>query len=277
MVHADDKTALVRKFRHKGSRKTGKVPFADIQRVLQALEAEAEMPRWDRRAKIRAENFAALKDRSVAGFAQRCSASMSYGSWRLLLAIGIPLYTGYRSSDVIDLKWGDLLFMREDGKVSVRDTLTVFHEKKTTKRREIPINDDLARYIINAFHEIKPRMLDTYVFKSKFVRDGNRDKPVTRKGFWRMITDAFARFGVYDQDGTVSAHCLRKSYAFAMFEKLGGDYLALIRLQKILNHYSIDDTIRYLDVRLSESADAHLSLSFRSEGSSAVVRSFTLA
>ncbi|MGA4923065.1 hypothetical protein, partial [Bacillus subtilis] len=61
--------------------------------------------------------------------------------------------------------------MREDGKVSVRDTLTVFHEKKTTKRREIPINDDLARYIINAFHEIKPRMLDTYVFKSKFVRD----------------------------------------------------------------------------------------------------------
>ena len=279
MVILDDKKQPIRKRRHKGSRKTGKIPFDRIEKVIRALEAEASLPEAEKK-RIALENAPGRLDRSLAGLEQRQKARMSVGSWRLLLVIGIPLYTGYRSVDCVKLLWSDLVYLNHDGSLTVRDTLTT-KEQKTAKRREVPINNDLAFYIIRAFQEAKPRSLEMPVFKPLHAAYSNRvvrpGEAIKRLQYGRLIGHAFARFGVYDGPGMVAPHSLRKSYAWFMFEKLGGDMFALLQMQQILNHSSIDDTIRYLDITLESAHAAVKGLSFRGEGSGSVQRHFKIA
>ncbi len=245
--------------------------------VMRALETEAAMPEVEKK-RIALESAPGRLDRSLAGLEQRQKARMSVGSWRLLLVIGMPLYTGYRSVDCIKLRWDDLVYMDATGSMTVRATL-VTKEQKTKKRREVPINDDLAFYIIRAFQEAKPRSLDMPVFRPLYAAYRNKQHPteaIKRNQYGKLIGHAFARFGVYDGSGMVAPHSLRKSYAWFMFQKLGGDMFALLQMQQILNHSSIDDTIRYLDITLESAHDAVRGLSFRGEGVGAVQRHFKI-
>ena len=260
MVLPNDTQQEIRAFRRVGSRKTGKIDPAKIRMVLESLEKEANLPLWKHRRLAKDIN-PNPKDRSLNGLADREASYMSIGSWRLLLAISLPLYTGYRSVDCVKVLWEDLVYQTADGGYVVHDTFTT-REQKTHKRREVPINDELARIIINAFNEIKPRLLGEYVFRSRYHGNKNRNVPVTRQAFWKFLTHAFIRFGVYDRDGKVSAHCLRKSYAHVLFEKLGGDFYALLQLKTMFNHSSVEMTMRYLDIQLEASKNAHDTISF---------------
>lgn len=275
MIRPDDRLLPIRSKRRKGSRKTGKVPWSDIQRVLLELEKEAGMTAKEKRTVALSLLPPDAETRTKQGFANRCNVRASVGDWRLLLAIALPLYTGYRSSDCYRLRWDDLLSINMDGRIEVRKTLLT-KEKKTSKRREIPINDDLAMYIIKAYQELKPRLMDNYVFVPKWTRS-SYERHITRRGYYKLIAETFDRFGVYERDGHVSPHCLRKSYAFAMFQHFGGDYFALLQVQKLLNHSSLEDTITYLDVTLERNTQAHAELSFRSQSAGPAVRALRIS
>lgn len=273
LTHDSDSPIRVRRV-PKGSRKTGKIAFEDIRKVLMSLEAEASQTILEKKAAAKAMT-PDVGDTSVNGMVNRKRSWMTVGSWRLLLAVSLPIYTGYRSSDCHTIMWDQLLFINADGDVEVRKTILT-KERKTKKRREVPINDDLAGYIIKAYQELKPRFLDTYVFRPKH-EPSSKHTHISRIAYWKMLTGSFSRFEVYDRDGYVSAHCLRKSYATEVFNRLGGDHYALLQLQKMLNHHKIEDTIRYLDVRLEEAEMVHEKLSFRGPGARPVSRSNTVS
>lgn len=261
MVHKYDKDNNIRRARYPGgSRKTHNLNIKDVNMVLAALEKEANMSKKEKRALLNSQLTPEYVG-TYKNFMERREAKMSMGSWRLLLAIALPLYTGFRRSDCIKLRWSNVMTFDHDGRLSVRDTMNLI-ETKTKNRREIPINDDLAYYISKAYAEIKPRDMNDWVFVPKFTRS-TEHKPVSGTAYGMWIRDAFARFEVYDREGWVAPHSLRKTYCQWLFEQFGSNFEALMKLNRILGHSSIEMTMKYLDLRMEEFEDAHKRISFR--------------
>lgn len=241
-----------------GSRCTSDVPLSDVQKVLRELEAEAVM-----RPGVRKKHMQALfpkPDKSYErGYRQRAWVRMVTGSYRLLLLIAFPLYTGFRRSDCVRLKWSDLVMFNRDQVATVRPTVTLV-ETKTKKKRTVPIGAELAYYIMKYWVESKTKYLDLYVFVSRCKSTQNH---LTETGMGAMIRDAFARFGIYDNDGYVAPHSLRKTYCNAYYEAAGGDFKALMRLSKNLGHSSVETTMRYMKIDFNENIAIHEQISFR--------------
>lgn len=264
MIFPDDRHQEIRKARIKGSRKTSFIPFEEIERVLVTLEKEAAMSKKERLdlVKVLYEDAAG---RDYTNWRDRCRTKMSIGTWRLLLIIAFPLYTGFRRSDCIKVKWGDILTFGPNQEVMVRPSVTILEQKtqKFKTKRTIPLGPEIAYYIMKYYMTAKPRDFDTYVFVS---RSKSTTPHLTGPGYCNMINHAFARFGVYDQDGKVAPHSLRKSYSEYIWRKFGRSFEGLLKLQKILGHSTIDMTIKYLSVDVAESNQVHNEISFRGAG-----------
>lgn len=263
-IHKSDKDAPIRSARVLGSRKTRCVPFEDIQKVLGIFEREASLPRKERAALLH-ELYPEWKNRDYGSYKNRCRVKTAVGSWRLLLMIALPLYTGFRRSDVIKLKWSDLLYFGANQELAVRPQFTILEQKTQRYRRPrtIPLGSDIGFYIMKFYAQVKPRDLDTYIFIAK-TKSGTPH--ITGPGYCVKINDAFARFDIFDGDGKVAPHSLRKSYCQYIFKEFGSNFDALLKLQKILGHSTIEITIKYLDVDISESTTVHNAISFRGTG-----------
>lgn len=257
IIPADPGIIQVR--RSKGSRETGKLTMEDASYVLSQVEQEATLT-----GKARQDLLDRLIEESnePTNLRMRRKATMSMGSWRNALLIALPLYSGFRRSDVIKMKWKDLVYKNSAQEMAVHEKVIVFKEQKTKNRRAIPISAELGYFIIRLFNDMKPRDLNTWVFVSPM----DRTKHITNTAMTLIINDSFSRFGVYDKDGTVSPHTLRKTYSYFMWEALGGDFEALIKMKMLLGHSNIEYTITYLGIRDSEVIPAHNALSFRGKG-----------
>lgn len=239
-----------------GSRACGHLDFKDVSRVLATLEQEADLPPGRFRNKV----IRAIKEKH--GYRDN-KARMVTGSWKMLLMIAFPLYSGFRRSEVVSLMWSDVMFVNHKGEVVVRPEVSILEQKVRRKKRNrsVPITEDLAYYIMKYYMECKPTNLNTWIFPSIFK--ACEGKHITTKGMYEIISKTFARFGIYDRDGWVAPHTLRKTYGRHLWKLLGENFEALVKVNKIFGHYSIDDTIRYLGIFTDEKQKVHESLSFR--------------
>ena len=78
--------------------------------------------------------------------------------YALSLLIGCGIFFGLRISDLLSLRWEQLL--NEDDKF-------VIYEKKTKKRRTIKINAQFKPHILACYEAIHPRSLDRPCFISQ--------------------------------------------------------------------------------------------------------------
>ena len=78
--------------------------------------------------------------------------------YALSLLIGCGIFFGLRISDLLSLRWEQLL--NEDDKF-------VIYEKKTNKRRTIKINSQFKPHIRACYEAIRPRSLDRPCFISQ--------------------------------------------------------------------------------------------------------------
>ena len=78
--------------------------------------------------------------------------------YALSLLIGCGIFFGLRISDILSLRWEQLL--NEDDKF-------VIYEKKTKKRRTIKINAQFKPHILACYEAIHPRSLDRPCFISQ--------------------------------------------------------------------------------------------------------------
>ncbi|MFB5284875.1 site-specific integrase [Peribacillus sp. Hz7] len=148
----------------------------------------------------------------------------------LLFVLGIN--TGLRISDILALKISDVLT-----KKGVVDRLDL-REKKTKKKRIIALNKKTCR-LIQRYLETERSVArqDEPLFLSQ---KGTR-RPISRQHAYDILNEAARSVGITERIGT---HSLRKTFGYFAYKQ--GIDLAMI--QKLLNHSSQTETLRYIGI-----------------------------
>lgn len=147
--------------------------------------------------------------------------------WELLLVVG--LNTSLRISDLTRFRVKDLRG-REYAQIAA---------KKTGKETRILINPAARREISRLMADCKP---DEYVFQSR-QKDARTKtyKPITRQRAYQIINTIAREAGIEERIG---CHTLRKTFGYHYYKKTGD----IVSLQRILDHSSRRDTLRYIGV-----------------------------
>jgi len=142
--------------------------------------------------------------------------------------------TALRISDLLSLKVGSVA----DDSGNLLDAV-IIREQKTGKTKQFPINKSakraLADYLMTRPHFSPNEPL----FPSRVGR------PLSRWRARRILHKAGKAVGL-DRIGT---HSLRKTFGYHVYKKTGGN-LGLV--QKLLNHSSSGDTLRYIGIDMEE-------------------------
>ena len=152
------------------------------------------------------------------------------------LYIIVSIYTGLRISDVLRLKWSDL--MKED---------LVIKEKKTKKLRTIKINSTihsvLSKFNLNGE--------DDFIFKSQ------KGSVFSIQQINRVLKEIFS---TESKHLNISSHSLRKSFGKRVYENNNESEKSLVYLSELFNHTSLSITRKYLGIRQEELNDIYMSL-----------------
>lgn len=153
----------------------------------------------------------------------------------LMFVLGINV--GLRASDLLNLKWGEVIDANTN---EIANGVTV-KEKKTKKFRTFYLNSscekaitEYRKYYWGDGEEDK----EEYIFKSK--KDGTIPIGVRPAGL--ILKKAAMAVGIQYNVGT---HSLRKTFGYHQLKAHNGDALFLCELQEMFNHSSPKITLRY--------------------------------
>ena len=158
---------------------------------------------------------------------------------RLMFIMGIN--SALRVSDLLPLTVGDV--RDKNGKLK---TEIVLREHKTGKEKRFPINDAISKELNNFLKHDWPD--DRPLFKSR-----KSEESITRKQAHQIISKAGAQIGL----NNIGTHSMRKTFGYHAYIQSGGN-LGLV--QKLLNHSSSSDTIRYIGIEQEEMNAVYLKL-----------------
>jgi integrase len=167
------------------------------------------------------------------------------GDYKMSLLISAGSFWGLRISDILKLKWQDIL--DKDGFVLV--------ERKTQKIREIKINPQLKLHIRECYQQIKPRSVDKEIFISQ---KGSIFSVQRLNVIFKSIK---SRYNL--KVGNYSTHSMRKTFGREVFSQSGTNAeLSLVKLSQLFNHSSVVVTRRYLGISRDELLETYDTLSF---------------
>ena len=167
------------------------------------------------------------------------------GDWKFALLFAIGTFTGLRISDLLALKWNDLLD---------QDTLQVT-EKKTKKDRKISLNPQLKEIIARIYSKQNCIDPDGLIFLNRWG-----DGAITRQYVNSKLKRIAVKYKIGKDPSAIKSHSLRKSFGRRVFENNDNSERALILLSDILNHSSIKTTKIYLGIRDREIQDVYANL-----------------
>ena len=167
------------------------------------------------------------------------------GEHKISLLVAIGCFWGLRISDILSLRWKQILNV---------DEFTIV-EKKTGKNRTIRINSQLKRHIADCYKEINPISINSTILISQkgTVYSVQRVNVILKevKLKYRLSVKNF------------SCHSLRKTFGRQVYNNNSENAeLALVKLMELFNHSSISITKRYLGLKQEELLQAYDSLSF---------------
>jgi integrase len=163
------------------------------------------------------------------------------GEFKFALLIATGSYVGLRSSDLLQLKWDQLLDQQ---------TLTI-KEKKTGKERHITINPDLQDILKRLFVKMKAKH-GQYMFVNRF---GN--KPISIQHVNTKLKEIFNHYNI---KGQYSSQFMRKTLGRRVMEMNKYSDQALLLLSQLFNHSSVSTTKIYLGIRDQEISNLYLSV-----------------
>ena len=161
--------------------------------------------------------------------------------WQEFLLITIGSYLGLRCSDILNLKWNDLL---DKSKLQLR-------EKKTGNIRYISINEQCQENISLTWNN-KNQELEDYIFTNRF------DKPISIQYINRRLKWIFFKYRV--KTDNPSTHTLRKTFGKRVYEMNDKSESSLIMLSLVFSHSSLAITRRYLGITQEQIQDVYLNL-----------------
>jgi site-specific recombinase XerD len=159
------------------------------------------------------------------------------------LLIGMGSYLGLRASDLLNLRWSDVLNKQQ----------FTLAESKTGKIRHLSINSslsDIITFVSEELHRQDKFEINAYLFSN---RNGEQ---VSLQYINRQLKKTFSDFGVKTQNA--STHTLRKTFGKRVWEMDGKSERSLIYLSQIFNHSSISITRRYIGIVQEDIRDIYL-------------------
>ena len=166
-------------------------------------------------------------------------------NYKMSLLIALGCFTGLRISDILALRWEQILSTEE---------FTII-EKKTGKKRALRLNPQLQQHIKECYEQIQPIGLKSPILVSQkgtvftIQRINVILKEIKRK--YRLKVKNF------------SCHSLRKTFGRQVYNMNSeNSELALVKLMELFNHSSLAITKRYLGLRQEEILETYDVLSF---------------
>ena len=167
------------------------------------------------------------------------------GNYKMSLLIALGCFTGLRISDILALRWEQILSTEE----------FIIIEKKTGKKRVLRLNSQLQQHIRECYEHIQPIGLKAPILVSQkgtvftIQRINVILKEIKRK--YRLKVKNF------------SCHSLRKTFGRQVYNMNSeNSELALVKLMELFNHSSLAITKRYLGLRQEEILQAYDCLTF---------------
>jgi integrase len=167
-------------------------------------------------------------------------------NYKFCLLISIGVFTGLRISDLLTLKYSDLL----------NNETFYIREKKTQKQRSIKVNKDLKEIVIRIVQKSKVIDLEQLIFINRYGTK-SIDKSYVNVKLKEIIKMYRIRL-----EGNVSTHTFRKTLGRRVMEVNNYSNESLILLMDLFGHSSMSITKRYLGIREQEIHNVYDSLTF---------------
>lgn len=160
---------------------------------------------------------------------------LRYKNYRDYMLFLIGVTTGYRAGDLVTLR------VRDIKEALRRKEFTIYEGKKMNtknireknrKPRTVELIPELAK-ILKEY--IKDKRDYEYLFQSR----KGINKAIGVQAVSNIIKEAAEYFGLYD----ITAHSMRKTYAYKIYIESGRDIVAV---KELLGHSSIEETKRYI-------------------------------
>lgn len=151
----------------------------------------------------------------------------------ILFVVGIT--TGYRAGDLVKLK------VRDIKEALRRKEFTIYEGKKMNsknirEKNRKPRIVEIIPKVANLLKEyIKEKKDYEYIFQSR----KGVNKHIGVQAISNILKEAGEYFGLYD----ISAHSMRKTYAYKIYIESGRDIVAV---KELLGHGTIEETKRYI-------------------------------
>ena len=166
-------------------------------------------------------------------------------NYKMSLLIALGCFTGLRISDILALRWNQILGVSE---------FTII-EKKTGKKRTLRLNPQLQEHIQECYEHIKPIGVKAPILVSQ------KGTTFTIQAINRKLKDIKKQYKL--RINNFSCHSLRKSFGRQVYNMNESNAeLALVKLMELFNHSSIAITKRYLGLRQEELLETYTCLSF---------------
>jgi len=174
------------------------------------------------------------------------------GKFRELMAFQFMFHTNLRVSDVLLLRWRDV--MDDDGQPLPRLILQEKKIAKSKRKKRIPMTDELAKILLNYYHKYNPGM-STFIFRSNSNKQRGRNQAWTRQYVYMCFHEYGKKAGIVENIG---AHTPRKTWGYHAYYTYGIDILII---QRAFNHTNMRDTLIYIGVIDEQVEEAHRSVS----------------
>ena len=167
------------------------------------------------------------------------------GNYKISLLIALGCFTGLRISDILSLRWKQILNTSEF-------TIT---EKKAGKQRTIRLNPQLQQHIRECYGHIQPLGINAPILVSQ------KGTVYSIQRINIILKELKKKYKLHI--GNFSCHSLRKTFGRQVYNMNSeNSELALVKLMELFNHSSVAITKRYLGLRQEELLNTYDCLSF---------------
>jgi integrase len=167
-------------------------------------------------------------------------------NYKFCLLITIGVFTGLRISDLLMLRYNDIL---------KGETFSI-QEKKTKKQRSIKVNKDLREIVERIIKKTQIKDLNEFIFVNKYGT-----KPIDKSYVNVKLKEIMKLYRV-KVEGNISTHTFRKTLGRRVMEVNNYSNESLILLMELFGHSSMSITKRYLGIREQEIHNVYDSLTF---------------
>ena len=166
-------------------------------------------------------------------------------NYKMSLLIALGCFTGLRISDILALRWEQILSTEE---------FTII-EKKTGKKRVLRLNSQLQQHIQECYEHIQPIGLKAPILVSQ------KGTVFTIQRINVILKEIKLKYRLKVKN--FSCHSLRKTFGRQVYNiNSENSELALVNLIVLFNHSSLDITKRYLGLRHEEILETYDCLTF---------------